>query len=245
MAKKPSRRLVLLSSAAIAAVYVTGNLRTRAADAEASAASTLPPGSAPAATAPTATATASTLAARAPSSLVNAAPSAAGQAPAAAPAAAGSTTAYRDGTGTGISRFGNVEVAVTIQGGRITAATMTRVTTKYPASRIAGLPAQVVQRQSPNIDRVTGATYSARAFQDAVVQALSQAEGAGTTGAELAAAGQAGAVQLPSSGIAPSASQPAASPPLPGVTPIVPSESSRRGRRRDDFDDDHDDDDDD
>jgi uncharacterized protein with FMN-binding domain len=85
--------------------------------------------------------------------------------------------AYRDGTyaGSGNSRRGGVDVAVTIQGGRIVGVELTRVTTQYPASRIARLPGQAIERQSAQVDRVTGATYSAQAFQQAVQQALVQA----------------------------------------------------------------------
>jgi uncharacterized protein with FMN-binding domain len=84
---------------------------------------------------------------------------------------------YKDGTftGAGTSRRGGFEVAVTVQGGRITNVALTRVTTQYPASRIAGLPAQVVARQSAQVDRVSGATYSVQAFQQAVQEALAQA----------------------------------------------------------------------
>ena len=38
------------------------------------------------------------------------------------------------------------------------------------------LPKQVVDRQSAAVDRVTGATYSVQAFQQAVQQALAQAK---------------------------------------------------------------------
>jgi uncharacterized protein with FMN-binding domain len=91
--------------------------------------------------------------------------------------AAPATAAYRDGTyaGTGTSRFGNVEVAVTVHDGRITNVALTRVTTKYPASRIASLPGQVVSRQSAQVDNVSGATASAQAFRTAVQQALGKA----------------------------------------------------------------------
>jgi uncharacterized protein with FMN-binding domain len=90
------------------------------------------------------------------------------------------SSGYRDGTytGSGTSRRGGFEVAVTIQGGRIANVALTRVTTQYPASRIAGLPGQVVARQSAQVDRVSGATYSVQAFQQAVQAALAQAKSA-------------------------------------------------------------------
>jgi len=98
-----------------------------------------------------------------------------GQAAGAATAQPGAaTTNYRDGTysGSGTSRRGGFEVAVTIQGGRITDVQFTRVTTQYPVSRVAGLPAQVIARQSAQVDRISGATYSVQAFQQAVENAL-------------------------------------------------------------------------
>ena len=100
--------------------------------------------------------------------------------PASPAPSAPTAVAYQDGTyaGTGTSRFGNVEVAVTVQGGRIANVALTRVTTKYPASRIAALPGQVVARQSAQVDNVSGATASAQAFRSAVQQALGKAAAA-------------------------------------------------------------------
>ena len=101
------------------------------------------------------------------------------EAEASAPTAAATTLqgTYRDGTytGTGNSRRGGFDVAVTIAGGRITGVAITRAFTEYPASRVAALPAQVVARQSASVDRVSGATYSSQAFQQAVQAALAQA----------------------------------------------------------------------
>jgi uncharacterized protein with FMN-binding domain len=74
-------------------------------------------------------------------------------------------------------------VAVTVQSGRIAAVDITDCRTQYPESFIDGLPAQVVARQSAQVDLVSGATYSSRAFQSAVSQALAQARaGAMATG---------------------------------------------------------------
>jgi uncharacterized protein with FMN-binding domain len=72
-----------------------------------------------------------------------------------------------------------VSVSVTVQGGRIANVAITKVTTSYPGSRIAGLPAKVVASQSAQVDRVSGATYSTVAFQTAVQQALAQAQTSG------------------------------------------------------------------
>jgi uncharacterized protein with FMN-binding domain len=100
----------------------------------------------------------------------------------AAPPAQGTTSvqtqgAYKDGTygGQGSSRRGDVWVNVQIQGGRIANVTITRTTLQYPLRDIANLPAQVVQRQSAQVDIVTRATYSSMAFRGAVSQALANA----------------------------------------------------------------------
>jgi uncharacterized protein with FMN-binding domain len=68
-----------------------------------------------------------------------------------------------------------VTVSVTVSGDKITNVQITKVTTKFPVSRIASLPAQVIQQQTANVNVVTGATYSSQAFKQAVQQALAQA----------------------------------------------------------------------
>src|SRR5437870_5088925 len=107
MAQKTSRPLVVLSSTAIAAIYLAGYLATRGADV--------------------------TLAAGAVSTPVPTV--------SVASASATSTGTYRDGTytGTGNSRRGGFDVAVTIAGGRIANVAITRAFTEYPASRVASL----------------------------------------------------------------------------------------------------------
>ena len=99
---------------------------------------------------------------------------------AAAPAGAVQTGKYKDGsyTGAGTSRRGDIEVAVTVQGGKITSAEITTCGTVYSCARIAALPGQVITRQSAMVDRVSGATYSTQAYQLAVADALAQAGGA-------------------------------------------------------------------
>ena len=177
MAKKMPRSLVAVSSSAIAAVYLAGYLTTRSADASL----------APASTGPTTVAPASLPVGAGPSPAL--APGANSIAPAGAAAAAAGQAAlgstFQDGTfqGRGTSRRGDVGVAVTIQGGRIANVKITGATTQYPVSRIAALPGEVVARQSAQIDRVSGATYSAQAFQQAVQQALAQARVAGAPAA--------------------------------------------------------------
>ena len=84
---------------------------------------------------------------------------------------------YKDGTytGWGTSRHGDIEATVVIAAGRITSAQISQCWTRYPCSLVAHLQGQVVTRQSPEVDYVSGATQSTNAFYYAVVQALSKA----------------------------------------------------------------------
>lgn len=84
---------------------------------------------------------------------------------------------YKDGTftGWGTSRHGDIEAQVIIANGRITSATISQCWTRWPCSWVAALPGQVVARQSPETDFVSGATQSTNAFYYAVVQALGKA----------------------------------------------------------------------
>jgi uncharacterized protein with FMN-binding domain len=175
MAKKMPGRLVALSATAVATIYLAGFASTQAGaqgapasvstvSVVASPVSTDVPTAAPPTTAPTVVVGASatpTLAATAT----------------AAPAA---SSTYTDGTysATGTSALGNVSVSVTIANDKISNVQITRVTTKFPVSRIASLPAQVVQNQTASVNVVTGATYSSQAFKQAVQLALAQAKGA-------------------------------------------------------------------
>ncbi|MCL1630370.1 FMN-binding protein [Sporolactobacillus sp. CPB3-1] len=87
-------------------------------------------------------------------------------------------TKYKDGTysGEGMNRIGSVAVSVTIKNGKITRVQITDCTTSYPKSKIEQLPAQVIARQSSNVDHVSGATESTNDFIAAVTNALSQAQ---------------------------------------------------------------------
>ena len=176
--KRMPRGLVALSASAVAAVYLAGYVQTRAADASIGAAA-LPVPTMPT---PLAAATPVPPAPSATPGRTRGAP--ATQAPAAVPRATATpvpavTTqpAYTDGTfvGQGSSRRGDVWVSVRIEAGRIAAVDITRSTLQYPLRDIAGLPAQVVQRQSAQVDIVSRATYSSQAFRTAVSQALAQA----------------------------------------------------------------------
>ncbi len=140
------RRLVALSSSAIAAIYFAGFAATRAADAGmVNGASSVP----------------TVVSSAASTSSLNA--------PTVSPYKDGTYS------GTGTSRRGNVTVSVTVAGGRISAVNLTKVATEYPASALNGLPAQVVTTQSAIVNGISGATYSAQAFRGAVQAALKQA----------------------------------------------------------------------
>jgi uncharacterized protein with FMN-binding domain len=84
---------------------------------------------------------------------------------------------WKDGTysGWGMSRHGNIQATIVIEGGRIVSSAISRCQTRYSCSWIVKLPPQIVERQSPDCDFVSGATESADAFYYAIVDALSQA----------------------------------------------------------------------
>jgi uncharacterized protein with FMN-binding domain len=97
--------------------------------------------------------------------------------PAAAPAVA-EQVEYKDGTylGWGRCRHGELQASVLVEGGRITRAEVAQCYTRYPCNYLNVLLPQVVARQSANVDYVSGATESAEAFYDALVDALSKAK---------------------------------------------------------------------
>ena len=63
-----------------------------------------------------------------------------------------------------------------LKDGRILSAFIVQCLTRYSCSWISPLPPQVVSRQSPEVDYVSGATQSSNAFYGAVVQALRKAK---------------------------------------------------------------------
>jgi uncharacterized protein with FMN-binding domain len=93
---------------------------------------------------------------------------------------------YKDGiySGWGSCRHGDIETSVTIQDGKIALVAISQCLTRYscgwiapkvPGAGLPDLPSQVVERQSPKVDYVSGATESSYAFADAVVAALAKA----------------------------------------------------------------------
>ncbi len=89
-----------------------------------------------------------------------------------------SIVVWKDGVylGWGGSRHGDIQAEVAIRGGRIVSASIAQCLTRYSCSWIEALPAQVVVRQSADVDYVSGATQSANAFYYAVTDALSKAK---------------------------------------------------------------------
>jgi uncharacterized protein with FMN-binding domain len=66
-------------------------------------------------------------------------------------------------------------VAVTIKKDKITDVEISDFAMHYSENDVVGLPDEVLQKQSAQVDNVSGATYSTVAFEDAVQDALSQA----------------------------------------------------------------------
>jgi uncharacterized protein with FMN-binding domain len=85
---------------------------------------------------------------------------------------------WKDGTytGWGTSRHGDIQAAVVIEGGRILSANIAQCLTRYSCNVIAMLPPEVIQRQSGEVDYVSGATQSTNAYYYAVAEALGKAK---------------------------------------------------------------------
>jgi uncharacterized protein with FMN-binding domain len=96
----------------------------------------------------------------------------------AAPAAPVIPAVLKDGKyqGWGTCRHGDIQATVVVEGGKILSAEISDCQTRYSCDVIEKLPPQVAQRQSPDVDHVSGATQSADAFYWAVVSALRQAQ---------------------------------------------------------------------
>jgi uncharacterized protein with FMN-binding domain len=176
--KKITNGLVALGTAAIISVYGVGYVHSNTAAATAAELPTI----AIATTAPAATSTAAAplLAPTTTIGTTSGIASAATATPAATAAPTATTAAtsqYKDGTytGTGASRHGNITATVVVQGGKIVSADITQCGTRYPCSKIAALPGEVVSRQSAAVDMVSGATDSSTAYQGAITNALAQA----------------------------------------------------------------------
>jgi uncharacterized protein with FMN-binding domain len=93
---------------------------------------------------------------------------------------------YKDGVylAWGSCPHGDIEVSVSIESGKIASTAISQCLTRYscgwiapktPGGGLPDLPSQVVERQGPKVDYVSGATESSYAFADAVAAALSKA----------------------------------------------------------------------
>jgi uncharacterized protein with FMN-binding domain len=105
-------------------------------------------------------------------------------APAATAAPAGGS--FKDGTVSGPvvdTRFGPVQVEVTIAGGKVADVTALELPSDHPRSEMISqyaepiLHSEAVQAQSAQIDLVSGATYTSLAYERSLQAALDQAHG--------------------------------------------------------------------
>jgi uncharacterized protein with FMN-binding domain len=78
--------------------------------------------------------------------------------------------------GWGTSRHGDIQASVEIKSGKIIGAYISQCRTQYSCSWVSALPGQVLQRQSAEVDYVSGATQSSNAFYYAVMEALKKAK---------------------------------------------------------------------
>lgn len=96
---------------------------------------------------------------------------------AATPAVTATPSKWRDGkfSGWGSCRHGDIQATVEIKDGRILSAVVSKCHTVYSCDVISKVIPQVAERQSPDVDTVSGATQSADAFYWAVFSALADA----------------------------------------------------------------------
>jgi uncharacterized protein with FMN-binding domain len=189
-----SNSLITLSSAAIVAIYAAGYHRTSSAahrfDSQTwqqRTSATIAPVTPPPAANPEADATTSVpRPAVPPVKKNNPRPAASARKTAPAKPAELAGPRYKDGTylGIGSCPHGDIEASVVIQDGKIVSALISQCLTRYscawiapkiPGGGLPDLPGQVVERQNPKVDYVSGATESSYAFSDAVAAALSKA----------------------------------------------------------------------
>jgi len=85
---------------------------------------------------------------------------------------------YKDGAwyGWGSCRHGDLKVIIEIKDDVITACRIDECYTRYSKSVISRLPPRVLERQSANVDWISGATQSSDAFYYAVTEALKAAK---------------------------------------------------------------------
>jgi len=100
-------------------------------------------------------------------------------------AATGTSSGYKDGTYQGAdysSPYGDVQVSVTIQGGKITAVNFDQLTfndahsQEIDTAAAPQLKSQTLSAQSANIDGVSGASYTSQAYEQSLQSALDKAK---------------------------------------------------------------------
>lgn len=98
--------------------------------------------------------------------------------------ASSSSTAFKDGTYTGSSAdayYGNVQVSVTISGGKITNVKFLQYPNSHYTSVIINqqampyLKQESIQSQSANVQIISGATFTSQAFIQSMQSALNKA----------------------------------------------------------------------
>jgi len=96
-----------------------------------------------------------------------------------------STGQYKDGTYTGDSYnayYGNVQVSVTITGGKITSVKFLQYPNTHSTSvyinnqAMPYLQQEAIQAQSSNVQLISGATFTSQAFVQSLQSALTQAK---------------------------------------------------------------------
>lgn len=99
------------------------------------------------------------------------------------PVAAIPAGGYKDGTytGSGTGFGGTISVSVTVSGGKIASVNITSAAGETGSyfSRAQGVVSRILSSQSPNVDAVSGATYSSNGIISAVQNALSKAAASG------------------------------------------------------------------
>ncbi len=118
------------------------------------------------------------------SSAANAHPASVPPAPVPIPHPTVSTAAYKDGSYTGSvadAYYGNVQVKVAIQSGRITDVQFLdyprdrRTSVEINTQAMPQLKQEAIQIQSANVDVVSGATQTSGAFRESLASALARA----------------------------------------------------------------------
>jgi uncharacterized protein with FMN-binding domain len=84
---------------------------------------------------------------------------------------------YKDGTyqGSGSNRRGSIAITLTIKNDKITDVEISNYHMHYSVDDVLGMPQEVLDKQSSQLNNVSGATYSTNAFEDAIQDALNQA----------------------------------------------------------------------